>query len=83
MDHLPLPARYSKIGALPLVLDEPLRLTYNFNKSGLSQRQSRVFCLKQKTLPITPVLKGQRVVISVDGGRTRIRYALNALPSLL
>ncbi len=26
-------------------------------------------------LPTTPILKDQRVVISVDGGRTRIRYA--------
>ena len=51
------------------------RLTYNFNQRGLSQRQSLLFDLKQKTLPITPVLKDQRVVISVDGGRTRIRCA--------
>ncbi len=51
------------------------RLTYNFNQRGLSQRQSLLFDLKQKILPITPVLKDQRVVISVDGGRTRIRYA--------
>lgn len=29
--------------------------------------------MQQGTLPITPILKDQRVVISVDGGRTRIR----------
>lgn len=51
------------------------RLTYHFNKQGLSMRNSRLFQLKQGTLPITPVFRNQRVVISVDGGRTRIREA--------
>lgn len=51
------------------------RLTYQFTKWGLSIRSSRLFHLRQGTLPTTPVLKDQRVVISVDGGRTRIRYA--------
>lgn len=49
------------------------RLTYHFSKWGLSRRDSRLFHFRQESLPITPVLKGQRVVISVDGGRTRIR----------
>ncbi|WP_341531531.1 hypothetical protein WKK05_36215 (plasmid) [Nostoc sp. UHCC 0302] len=49
------------------------RLTYHFNKQGLSVRNSQLFHFKQRTLEITPVLKGHRVVISVDGGRTRIR----------
>lgn len=49
------------------------RLTYHFNQQGLSQRQSLLFHLQQGSLPITPILKDQRVVISVDGGRTRIR----------
>lgn len=52
------------------------RLTYNFNQRGLSQRYSRVFDLERGTLLTIPVLKDQRVVISVDGGRTRIRHAL-------
>ena len=51
------------------------RLTYHFNQQGLSQRRSRRFHLQQGTLPITPLLKDHRVVISVDGGRTRIRNA--------
>ncbi len=51
------------------------RLTYHFNKQGLSLRSSQLFHLKQGTLPVIPVLKNQRVVISVDGGRTRIRQA--------
>jgi hypothetical protein len=52
------------------------RLTYDFNQRGLSQRHSRVFDSKKGTLLTTPILKDQRVVISVDGGRTRIRHAL-------
>ena len=51
------------------------RLTYHFNKQGLNQRQSLLFNLQQGTLPITPIFKHHRVVISVDGGRTRIRDA--------
>ncbi len=51
------------------------RLTYHFNKQGLSSRSSQLFQLKQGTLPVIPVLKNQRVVIAVDGGRTRIRHA--------
>ncbi len=49
------------------------RLTYHFGTQGLSIRDSRLFHLQQGTLPTTPVLKDQRVVISVDRGRTRIR----------
>jgi hypothetical protein len=49
------------------------RLTYNFNQQRLSQRHSLLFDLKQGALPTTPILKGQGVVIVVDGGRTRIR----------
>ncbi len=51
------------------------RLTYHFSKWGLSIRSSWLFHLRQGTLPTTPVLKDQRVVMSVDGGRARIRYA--------
>jgi hypothetical protein len=51
------------------------RLTYRFGQLGLFRRQQGVNQQGQGTLPVTPVLKGQRVVISVDGGRTRIRYS--------
>lgn len=51
------------------------RLTYHFNQQGLSIRDSQLFDFRQGTLPIVPVLKDQRVIISVDGGRTRIRHA--------
>ncbi len=50
------------------------RLTSHFSKWGLSRPQSHLFHFRQGTLPTTPVLKDQQVVISVDGGRTRIRY---------
>lgn len=49
------------------------RLTYHFNQQGLSIRNSQLFHFKQGTLPIVPVLKNHRVVICVDGGRTRYR----------
>ncbi len=49
------------------------RLTYHFGKVGLSQRQSKLFNLKIGNLPTGKVLKDLRVVIAVDGGRTRIR----------
>lgn len=51
------------------------RLTYHFGQQGLSLRSSQLFQLQRGTLPLTPVFKDQRVVISVDGGRTRIRRA--------
>ena len=40
------------------------RLTYHFSKWGLSRRNSHLFHFRQGTLPTTPVLKDQRVVIS-------------------
>jgi hypothetical protein len=49
------------------------RLTYQFGLQGLSLRNSKLFHLQQGTLTTAPVLQDQRVVISVDGGRTRIR----------
>lgn len=49
------------------------RLTYHLGKLGISQRESKLIKLQQGTLPTGPVLKDQRVVIAVDGGRTRLR----------
>ena len=49
------------------------RLTYRFGHLGLFRRQQDVNQLRQGTLPSTSILTDQRVVISVDGGRTRIR----------
>lgn len=49
------------------------RLTYRFGHLGLFRRQQGVNQLRQGNLPTSFILKDQRVVISVDGGRTRIR----------
>lgn len=56
------------------------RLTYRFGHLGLFQRQQSVNQLRQGNLPTTSVLKDQRVVISVDGGRTRIRRSKKGKP---
>lgn len=56
------------------------RLTYRFGHLGLFRRQERVNQLQHGTLPNTPILKDQRVVISVDGGRTRIRRPKKGKP---
>lgn len=49
------------------------RLTYHFGGLGIGQRDDKVFKLQQGTLPTGSVFKDKRVVISVDGGRTRLR----------
>ena len=49
------------------------RLTYCFGKIGLSLRESKIFNLNIGNLLPGNILKGQRVVIAADGGRTRIR----------
>ncbi|MDP5338514.1 MAG: ISLre2 family transposase [Nodularia sp. (in: cyanobacteria)] len=49
------------------------RLTYYFGKIGINLRQSKMNSLEVGNLPTTNILKDQRVVIAVDGGRTRIR----------
>lgn len=49
-------------------------LTYRFCEAALSQRRSKIFHLEQGTLPSKNILQGKRVVISVDGGRSRLIY---------
>lgn len=56
------------------------RLTYRFGHLGLFRRQQGVNQLRQGNLPTSLVLKDQRVVISVDGGRTRIRRPKKGKP---
>ena len=54
------------------ISDERLyRLTYKFGIEGLSIRQSKINALKQDRLETGSSLKNKRVIISVDGGRTR------------
>lgn len=67
-------ARYTLIDwGINISLKRIERLTYHFGKLGLSRRQSNLFSLKMGTLPTGDVLKDQKVVIAVDGGRTRLR----------
>ncbi len=47
-------------------------LTYGFCKAALSQRKSKIFHLREGDLEKTNILKDKRVVISADGGRTRL-----------
>ena len=47
-------------------------LTYRFCEQALSQRSSKIFHLQRGNLGSSNILKGKRVVISVDGGRTRL-----------
>lgn len=49
------------------------RLTYRFGAEGLSLRSSKLMALEQDLLPTSSLLKDKRVIISVDGGRTRVR----------
>ena len=51
------------------------RLTYRFGQIGLNLRQRQLDQLKQGTLPEGQTLAGQRVVLSVDGGRARLRHS--------
>ena len=48
------------------------RLTYFFCQEALSQKTSKIRQQKRGDLPSTQILQGRRVVISVDGGRTRL-----------
>lgn len=49
------------------------RITHAFNQAGLQHRQAQLEQLRQGALPVGKQLSGKRVVISVDGGRTRLR----------
>ena len=49
------------------------RLTYKFGAEGLSLRTSKILALEQNKLSTGSSLKDKSVIISVDGGRTRVR----------
>ena len=49
------------------------RLTYKFGKIGINLRLSKILNHQLGNLPTSDILKDQRVVIAVDGGRTKIR----------
>ncbi|MFS0518922.1 ISLre2 family transposase, partial [Nostoc sp. UIC 10607] len=49
------------------------RLTYKFGQTGINLRQCKILNRQIGILPEGNILKDQRVVIAVDGGRSRIR----------
>lgn len=49
------------------------RLTYKFGQIGINLRQSKILNRQLGNLAEGNILKDQRVVIAVDGGRSRIR----------
>jgi hypothetical protein len=49
------------------------RLTYKFGQIGINLRQSKILTHQMNILPEGNVFKDQKVVIAVDGGRSRIR----------
>jgi hypothetical protein len=49
------------------------RLTYHFGQIGINLRQSKILNRQLGNLREGNVLKDQRVVIAVDGGRSRVR----------
>lgn len=62
-----------RVSGITLSTKRLRRLTYSFGQIGLNIRQAHLEKLKQGQLTSSQVLTDQRVVISVDGGRTRIR----------
>ena len=64
-----------------LSLKRVQRLTYKFGESGLSIRNSKVLAVERDSLPTGSQLKDKRVIISVDGGRTRVRIDKNEKPN--
>ncbi len=57
------------------------RLTYKFGGEGLSLRNSKILALEKNSLPTSSLLEDKRVIISVDGGRTRVRIDKNGKPN--
>ncbi|MDY6897260.1 MAG: hypothetical protein SWZ49_04185 [Cyanobacteriota bacterium] len=57
------------------------RLTYRFGAEGLSLRNSKILALEKNSLPTSSLLKDKRVIISVDGGRTRVRIDKKEKPN--
>ncbi len=58
---------------IKISLERISRLTYKFGREGLSIRNSKILAVEQDRLETSESLKDKRVIISVDGGRTRIR----------
>jgi hypothetical protein len=57
------------------------RLTYQFGQIALSQRNQEIDSYLYEEMASGDALKGKNVVISVDGGRTKIRNSLGKSPN--
>jgi len=57
------------------------RITYQCGRGLLSLRRHHLMLWREGKLPAGTELKGQRVTVQIDGGRTRIRGPLRAAPA--
>ena len=73
MNSFEIAKKTLKDWGIKISLERISRLTYKFGRSGLSIRNSKILALEQDRLETDSSLKDKRVIISVDGGRTRIR----------
>jgi hypothetical protein len=65
---------------ISLSLQRIERLTYRFAQIGVGLTEDWMQQLHDGTLPVGETLRDQRVVLQVDGGRTRIRYDKRGKP---
>ena len=73
MNSFEIAKKTLKDWGIKISLERISRLTYKFGRSGLSIRNSKILALEQDRLETDSSLKDKKVIISVDGGRTRIR----------
>ncbi len=73
MNSFEIAKKTLKDWGIKISLERISRLTYKFGMEGLSIRNSKILALEQDRLETDSSLKDKRVIISVDGGRTRIR----------
>ena len=66
---------------LKISLKRIQNLTYRFSPEGLSIRKSKILALERDLLSTSSQLKDKRVIISVDGGRTRVRIYQQKKPN--
>ena len=73
MNSFEIASQTLKDWGVKISLERIARLTYKFGIEGLSIRQSKIKALERDRLETGSSLKDKRVIISVDGGRTRVR----------
>jgi len=65
---------------VPLDVKTVGRITYQCGGGLLALRKHELLAWRSGTLPVGSELKGQRVTVQIDGGRTRIRGDLRPAP---